>query len=228
MKFRQYTNYLPFDGRLHATARQIEDETMFFNFTSKDDIKPYSLARKFIAELTANKRLDELLRTAPWSLDTRSHMLMRGWYPAIPGWHHDDVDRGFDGQPDYTSGINLPNPEREMYAVVVDALDAPTGSLTEFVCRGENVSVPWPVPTDAPIYRYWNQAIESEDDSETFRVESGRIVAFDQHSFHRAVPAESTGWRWFARLTFNPGPRSGGPKIRRQSQVYLPATNSGW
>ena len=35
-------------------------------------------------------------------IDTRSHMLMQGWWPCIPGWHHDDVPRSrSDGQPNY-------------------------------------------------------------------------------------------------------------------------------
>lgn len=34
--------------------------------------------------------------------DSRVHMLMPGWVPCIPGWHHDDVPRTrSDGQPDY-------------------------------------------------------------------------------------------------------------------------------
>src|SRR5580700_1237659 len=43
---------------------------------------------------------------APIIVDTRVHMLMPGWYPCIPGWHHDDVPRTrADGQPDYVTPV---------------------------------------------------------------------------------------------------------------------------
>jgi hypothetical protein len=39
---------------------------------------------------------------APAIIDTRVHMLIPGFWPCIPGWHHDDVPREReDGQPDY-------------------------------------------------------------------------------------------------------------------------------
>lgn len=160
-----------------------------------------------------------------WSLDTRSHMLMRGWYPAIPGWHHDDVDRGPTGQPDYDAPLAE---GRRMFVCVIDASDRPTGSLTEFFQPGQTVSVPWPVPTDQPVYRYWDAHIERESDAERFELISGAVYEFGPGDFHRALPARSDGWRWFARLTINPGPRPAEPKIRRQAQVYLPVTNLGW
>lgn len=161
-----------------------------------------------------------------WSLDTRSHMLMRGHYPAIPGWHHDDVDRGSNGQPDYDRTPS--NDGRVMFAVCVDAFNAPTGSMTEFIERGSIVSVPWPVPEDAPVYRYWDAHIEQECAARRETLESGKIVRFWQGDFHRAMPARTSGWRWFARLTVNPGPRPSGPKLRSFSTVYVPVTNAGW
>ena len=168
----------------------------------------------------------------PWSLDCRSHMLMRGWYPAIPGWHHDDVDRGSDGQPIYDR--EMP-PDRKMLAVVIDAHDAPTVALTEWagtnpyptVDEAAVVDVSWPLPGDAPVYRYWDNEIRSMN-LPTWRALSGRVIEFDPYDFHRARPAERTGWRWFARLTLNPGPRPDVAKVRAQTQVYLPVTNEGW
>lgn len=53
--------------------------------------------------------LDAILTDAsigPYIIDTRVHMLMPGFWPCIPGWHHDDVPREReDGQPDYFHGV---------------------------------------------------------------------------------------------------------------------------
>lgn len=216
-----------------ANAEAIESETMFFNATGAflDGLgmrSEWPIARAFLRTLEPIIGGESTWAESNWSLDTRSHMLMRGWFPAIPGWHHDDVDRSerSGGQPDYDDVWY--NPTRQMYVCVIDAIDAPTGSLTEFIGDGEVVSVPWPVPDEAPVYRYWDAHIEREVEAPRTVLKSGIIYRFDQTSFHRAMPAVSNGWRWFARLTENPGPRPTGPKIRRQSQVYLPTTNLGW
>jgi len=211
-----------FCEKISANAKMIEEEPMLFNatpnFLQKNALKR-PITDKFlraVEELWGDPLPDS------YSLDTRSHMLMRGWYPAIPGWHHDDVDRGENGQPDYD---NLPTKRRTMFCCTLDAWDAPTNSMTEFV--REPIDVPWPLPDDEPVYRYWDNHINNAE-VETRRVQSGRIVRFTDSDFHRAVPAERSGWRWFARLSFDPGPRPDHSKIRRQVQVYLPVTNKGW
>lgn len=208
---------------LSATAEQIEREPMGFNLShSMAWLGGSDLTFRFL-DAVGNLMGGELPERI--SLDTRSHMLMRGWYPAIPGWHHDDVDRGPSGQPDYDAPLD---PERVMYTVVVDALDAPTGAMTEFLHTASRVSVPWPVPTDEPVYRYWDAHLEAECLAPRVRLKSGVIYRFTQADFHRAMPAEGNGWRWFARLTINPGRRPAPGKVRRQTQVYLPVTNKGW
>ena len=112
-----------------ATAAEIENEPMFYNAN-------YDLLVKHMDGLTGHflRRVrafyPERFENKNWSMDSRSHMLMPGWYPAIPGWHHDDWDRGADGQPDYT--LAMPN-DRVIIVSVVDAIDKPTGSLTEFL-----------------------------------------------------------------------------------------------
>lgn len=209
-------------GRMSALT--IENEPMLFNADRKFlDASQLNCPRAHEFLLLA-KAMGYELDESRWSLDTRSHMLMRGWLPAIPGWHHDDVDRGNDGQPRYD--LRMPA-NRRMLCVVVDAFDKPTGSLTEFAASTV-VDVCWPTPEDAPVYRYWDQELRVDEALPTTRLESGRVYEFGCDDFHRAVPATSTGWRWFARLTFNPGPRPDGPKVRRQTQVYLPVVNQGW
>lgn len=232
MQIAQTTTVLAPDmPALTATAEQIEAQPMFYNADLALWLSTPTcpLTTQFIDVVGEHLDLSaEVFGREPtrWSLDTRSHMLMRGWYPAIPGWHHDDVDRGLNGQPNY-DGEWL-HQDRRMFVCVVDADDQPTGSLTEFISDGETVSVPWPVPDDDPVYRYWDAHIEREVDAKRTVLRSGVIYEFNQASFHRAMPATSNGWRWFARLIVNPGPRPARPKVRRQTQVYLPTTNLGW
>lgn len=207
-----------------VTAAEIEAEPMLFN-ASLDEALTHGgpITEQFVLRALVARAFLEGQRV---SIDTRCHMLMRGWYPAIPGWHHDDVDRGASGQPDYDDAGTSPG--RRMFSAVLDASDAPTGAMTEFFQPGQRVSVPWPVPEDLPVYRYWDAHIEREVTATRCAVRSGEIVAFGQGDFHRAMPAKASGWRWFARLTVNQGPRSAPFKVRRQSQVYLPVTNQGW
>lgn len=59
-------------------------------------------------------------------IDSRVHMLMPGWYPCIPGWHHDDVQRTRkDKQPDYFAE----NPIRAQHIMMLVGADV---SATEF------------------------------------------------------------------------------------------------
>lgn len=223
MRFEQTWRTLDIDP-LTATAAEIEAEPMFYNATRgflNGDRTPRPLTGRFFGAL-----IDECIALGDdFSLDTRSHMLMRGWLPAIPGWHHDDVDRAEHGQPDYDKPLPA---NRIIYVVALDASDAPTGSMTEFARSGEPVDVTWPVPADEVVYRYWDHELRTGMRLNTTTLQSGQIAEFGAEDFHRAMPAMRSGWRWFARLTINPGPRDVEPKIRRQAQVYLPVTNAGW
>jgi len=156
-------------------------------------------------------------------IDSRSHMLMRGWFPCIPGWHHDDVRRtGPNGQPDYE---NQGYHSRHLMCVV-DALDQPTEALTEFMIG--NIDVPWPVPDGTNVYSTWDAYLNTMSAKpRIIQVKSGQIVDFDAHAFHRGVPAKYTGWRFFIRLTTDTGIKPEN-KIRKNANVYLPAVSNGW
>jgi hypothetical protein len=150
--------------------------------------------------------------------DSRVHMLMPGMYPAIPGWHQDDVARTrTDGQPNHAM---MPYVARHKMAIVGDA------SRTSFAC-GEIVLPE--VPLGSNIYGYWHPHIETAVEKGQLRevvIESGKVYCFDSSSFHRANPATHRGWRWFGRLTIRvPNFRN---EIRSQSQVYLETLNLGW
>lgn len=155
-------------------------------------------------------------------IDSRTHMLMRGWFPCVPGWHHDDVPRDTpSGQPNY----DRPRYHAKHAAMV---LDAGAGSLTEFLSGV--VDVPWPVPESANVYGAWDAYLNTLTFPANLRretVEPGRIVLFDAHTFHRGMPATGAGWRYFIRATWGVdyGPQN---KLRRNANVYLPAVSAGW
>lgn len=176
--------------------------------------------------------LDSIDLEHGWVIDSRTHMLMPGWLPAIPGWHHDDVPRTKpDGQPAYLSCEGEWAQEQDIQAlhvmVVIDAVDAPTGSMTEFVCGDLPVCHPYDFQPERAVYAKWNDAINATGSGDRWVVTSNQIVEFNSTSMHRAMPATSTGWRHFIRATTHASYPAEN-KIRRNANVYLPAPEEGW
>lgn len=194
---------------------------------SQDIIKAekmfFSAERWFVEEncgLITREFLDNLSRD--WDdciIDSRVHMLMPGWYPCIPGWHHDDVPREReDGQPNYRN----PSYRSEHIACVIG--DA---SLTQFIDGPVDVDE---VPIGKTIYREWDSQINHQIMvGEVFpkSISEGDMVAFDWQTFHRGMPATKSGWRLFIRASrfTNRKPTN---EIRQQTQVYISPVNKGW
>jgi hypothetical protein len=158
--------------------------------------------------------------------DSRVHMLMPGWFPAIPGWHHDDVPRSrSDGQPNY----DTPEFHSQHIMALVNGDICPT----EFAV-GTAIMPDIALFAKHPIYRYWNDQIEYDiKDNCLDRVEvpTNRLIRFDWQAFHQARRAKSKGWRWFGRLSWDAGYEQGRPhhnEVRRQVQVYLEHPMEGW
>lgn len=210
----------------------VKDEPMFFNCTPQfawDNGGP--ITRAF---------LDSIPRG--WNeavVDSRTHMLMPGWYPAIPGWHHDDVPRAAKvdptgrsgprhflaaGQPDYERAWASPS---DHIAGLVNAHIAPT------LYGIGRISMPPPdVDDPTPFYGQWNPVVEKAvRDGLLVRYEprSGEAVHFNCFCFHRAQPARENGWRWFIRISRNTVRAERiTNEFRRQVQVYLEAPEHGW
>ncbi len=155
----------------------------------------------------------------PIYVDSRTHMLMPGWYPCIPGWHHDDVPRDrCDGQPEYA------NPSYSTKHVLALWGDA---SLTEFA-EGD-ASFP-EIPIGSVVYKEWHPIVEQKIESgelSRFIVPELRMIGFNDRAWHRGVAAHKSGWRFFIRATVGSGERPRNER-RTQVQVYLPALNDGW
>lgn len=179
-----------------------------------------AITKEFIGKLPMAFRDDP---TA--CMDSRVHMLMPGWFPCIPGWHHDDVPRNtHNGQPNY---IDPPYKSTHVMALVNGDI-APTQFLV-----GE-VEVPKP-KEGSSIYKQWDDYIETQrtnikSDELRFRtisVVDRMMYQFDCDTFHRGTMAIKDGWRWFGRVSIGRKKRATG-EIRSQVQVYLPTINAGW
>lgn len=156
----------------------------------------------------------------PVVIDTRVHMLMPGWFPAIPGFHHDDVPRGDDGQPNYD--------DPAYYAMHCMALVNGDVCPTEFAVGTEDY--PRVLPGEGPIYKKWHLLTEEYIEKGYLRREvapTNTLIWFDWQAFHQGVEAKKNGWRWFGRATWNTD-RVPTNEIRRQVQVYLANPMEGW
>lgn len=153
-------------------------------------------------------------------VDTRVHMLMPGWFPCIPGWHHDDVPRTrTDGQPNYRTP--------EYTAKHAMALVGGDICPTEFALGKASFNEP---QSGRVIYRDWHPVVDGmiRDGTLTkFICPSNKMVFFDWHSWHQGSRAVAGGWRWFGRATINTH-RKPSNEMRRQVQVYLENPMDGW
>ena len=194
------------------TQEQVKNEPMLFNC----DV---DFARKIGGPVT-NAFIDALPQQYQYGvIDTRVHMLIPGWYPCIPGWHHDDVPRSTPtGQPNY----NNPEYFSRHCCALINAAVAPT----EFLLG--SVQVPTP-PDGQVIYRVWDDYLEGTgiEEGRRFSAPDRQLIFFDANTFHRGVAAVSSGWRWFGRISINTN-RKPTNEIRRQVQVYMGAVNAGW
>ena len=168
-------------------------------------------------------------------VDVKVHMLMPGFYAAIPGWHTDGVPRGLDGNPLSKALPNLHAQEQielgryagrrpTRYHMIVTG----TGCLTEFV------GAPYEFPVDlgepqATLYADMNRHVEGTAPA-TISVPSCRVTEFDWWDIHRGVEATQHEWRYFIRVAeidIAIPERDLRKVIRTQHQVYAPQ-HFGW
>ncbi|MBL4864745.1 MAG: hypothetical protein JKY67_00025 [Pseudomonadales bacterium] len=145
-------------------------------------------------------------------IDTRSHMLMPGMYPCIPGWH-------LDGRPRYPeTGQPIFSEDKAGSAML--CVIGPS-ALTEFVVEDIEISK-W---SATHTYKSCSEQI-AEMRPSTQTVKSGHLYQFDGHTWHRGMPSEHRCWRWFFRASINDG-RSPVNELRTQVQVYT-TIDGGW
>lgn len=193
---------------------EIKNEPMFFNcdldfaYNNGGEI-----TKKFIEQLPVDWMRSDCV------VDSRVHMLMKDWYPCIPGWHHDDVPRSTPtGQPNYTN----PEYHAEHLIGLVNGEICPTKFLVQTV----ELSEP---DINKTVYEEWHKEIESIYPRMMQDAPSGIYVQFDCNTFHTGTQAREDGWRWFIRLSRNTDrTKNITNEIRRQVQVYLENPIMGW
>lgn len=177
----------------------IKNEPMFFNSSLEFAMEQgKDITRSFIHNLPQEWRDSDCV------FDSRVHMLMPGWYPAIPGYHHDDVPRPkikpgqhfiTAGQPDYKN----PRYKSEHILGLVDAEICPT----KFIIGDCDMSE---IEEGELIYRKWDAEIKTKilnKDVELIEAEDRRLVYFNCDTFHTGDKVISNGWRWFGRVSRN-------------------------
>jgi hypothetical protein len=197
----------------------IKNEPMFYNCDLRFAyLNGGSITRSFIDALPGE------WKTGKAVFNSRVHMLMPGWYPAIPGWHHDDIARPAgspNGQPDYDNQLY----HSEHIMGLVNADICPTGFITT-ACEMPAV------PEGDLIYRAWHKEIEKQlEEGILYKcaAKDRTLIYFDCHTFHAGTKAVAGGWRWFGRVSrYTDRVNSITNEIRRNAQVYLEFPMEGW
>lgn len=161
-------------------------------------------------------------------IDTRVHMLMPGFYPAIPGWHHDDVPR--TGPPN-AAGVPQPNYAQPSVADHVAAFiagdDDEGESLTEYALGDAPFSDPVAGET---VYCQWAPEVDAAIDARLLDrafAYNRELIQFTDRTWHRASPATGPCWRWFGRISSGTD-RSPKNEVRSQVQAYVASLAVGW
>ncbi len=204
----------------------VKNEPMLFN----NDLKGAYTNGGVITTLALDI-LPEDWREADLVIDSRVHMLMPGWYPCIPGWHHDDVPRTrSDGQPNYEDA------QRSEHGIfLVNSHIAPT----EFALGDARFN---DVPLGETVYAQWHKEVGERISSAnlvTKKVPNMQWIFFDDRTWHRGVAAVENGWRFFIRVSryytlqdgqkvYNARSNVRTNEVRKQVQIYMQAENAGW
>lgn len=203
----------------------IKNEPMFFNSDFEYAMKNGGpITKSFLSSLPPD------WQDNPFVFDSRVHMLMPGWYPAIPGFHHDDVPRPdipvgqhfiTAGQPDYDN----PKYKSEHILGLVNADVCPTQFAT-----GE-CTMP-AIPEGELIYRTWDAEVKEllfQKSLQSVLTKDRTLYYFDWQTFHTCTKAVSNGWRWFGRVSRNTDRVNKiTNEIRVNAQVYLEFPMEGW
>lgn len=204
---------------------QIKKETMFFNCSLQYAYENGGpITQSFIDSLP------EEWKTVDAVFDSRVHMLMPGWYPAIPGFHHDDVPRPdiptgqhfiTAGQPDYDN----PRYHSSHILGLVNADICPTHMAT-------GLSTFSRVEDGELIYRQWHKEVLEKIESgelNKWNVPDRSLCEFNWETWHTGSMAVGNGWRWFGRVSKDTDrTKKITNEIRVNAQVYLEFPMEGW
>lgn len=159
-------------------------------------------------------------------VDTKVHMLVPGFYPAIPSWHTDGVPRGAELKPDSKGDPDIQaqeimNPSRFHLLVTGE------GCLTEFADEAVFLDVPNEPSTQ--LYKMVNEQMKTLD-LKIKPIPTCTVLEWDWWNLHRGIQAKKHEWRFLIRVTETDHvePQKDLRQIiRTQQQVYVPES-FGW
>lgn len=214
------TKYMAGDSIMHPNGFGqwlVEREPMLFQCSRDFARKACGPITHFVLDLLESQIPNGM--AARLRIDTRSHMLMDGWYPAIPGWHCDFLE---SKNKEY---VRNPHDNQVKHFAFINS-----GPATEFIeNRDLNVDVEkvtWQ-EVDKQVSYFSNTKLNIQ------KCMIGSIFEYDATELHRATAwhGEDGHWRYYFRATwFPPGhPYEGeySDKIRTQTQVYCDV-HKGW
>lgn len=165
-------------------------------------------------------------------VDTKIHMLMPGFCPAIPGWHTDGVPRGPErnpagkGKPDIFAQEDGSIRPHRFHLMVTG-----TGCLTDFMEKSLVVGVP--DDPDESLYKVVSEKVQElrqKKDLGIFTINPCQVYEWDWWNLHSAVKATKHEWRFLIRVceTDYYAPQTDLRSIiRTQQNVYVPEL-FGW
>lgn len=161
-------------------------------------------------------------------IDVKVHMLMPGFFPAIPGWHTDGAPRSPDGSPSGKGPPDIMAQESGSFRPHrFHLLVTQCQCLTEFVAEPISINVPAVPTTD--LYKHVTRLVGEAHPATKF-IPGNQVVEFDWWDLHRGVAALKHEWRCLVRAVesdhYTPN-RDLRDVLRNQQQVYVPM-DFGW
>lgn len=162
-------------------------------------------------------------------VDVKVHMLMKGFCPAIPGWHTDGVPR--PNMSDTGKGAPDIFLQEEMESPRFHLLTTGDHCSTLFT-NARQVTLDVPAEPSNRLYADVNRQMTKHVEAGTYQTftKPRQVVEFDWWELHTAQYADKFGWRYLIRVTESDtmAPLTNLRDIlKTQAQVYTPA-NIGW
>ena len=164
-------------------------------------------------------------------VDTKIHMLMKGWSTAIHGWHADGAPRDKFKNPQGTGTPDTFAQEGDERYNRYHILVTGTGCLTQYINRPMSIYIPEQPSYD--VYSIMSSYVREQVNLQPNLVStmpSCTVMEFDWWNIHTGVVATKKEWRYLIRVCESDyyEPRKDLREvIRMQSQIYSPA-DFGW
>lgn len=227
MKMTFNRNQPHFGRTIQQPSEDVIKNTPALHNASLDD------AVKYGGELTrqALGSMDLTFEKKHIIVDTKVHMLMPNFSPALSGWHTDGVPRGEELNPTSKKPPNI-QAQEDIDDSIFHLLVTGQGCLTKFI-EEQSVQLDVPDVPDTKLYRMIDQQVKEKIEAgelTEYEIPSCTAAKWDWWDLHTAQPAKKHEWRFLIRVTETDLHQ---PKtdlrdiIRTQQQIYLPS-NFGW